>query len=380
MSRHHCDSEAERVVLGDPVAGFDARTVTGASVSLHVDAGRWVVLAFLGSPAERRAAQELAELLRESSLFDEKHMVFYGVLTAPPAADALAMLARLSGPAMAFVADYDGTISRQYGAAGTPRTVILDPMQRAIADIPWDHPSGHAPTVRGVLRGLPPVADAAGVPLWAPALLVPRVFDFALCDFLVKLYDAMGGEDSGFLLDRGGKTETVIDHRLKRRRDLVIVDPALRETMRDQIVRRLVPAVDRFFSFAATRMDRYMVSCYDSAQGGHFFRHRDNVNAGAQHRRFAVSINLNKDYEGCDLVFPEFGPRPYRPPVGGAIVFSCGMLHEVTPITRGRRYAFVPFLYDEADAALREANNARLQDGEQAYVGGADRLFPMAAE
>jgi predicted 2-oxoglutarate/Fe(II)-dependent dioxygenase YbiX/peroxiredoxin len=368
------------ITLGDPVPGFAARTVTGSSVSLHVDAGRWIVLSFLDSLDEPRAAQELAALLDQAALFAEPHLVVYGVLTAPPRPEVLAMLAPLSGPALAFIADYDGAISRSFGAQTMPRSIVLDPMQRAIANIPWDHPAGHAALLRQVLRDLPPVADSAGVPLWAPALIVPRVFDFALCDMLVKLYDAMGGEESGFMLDRDGKTATVVDHRLKRRRDLIIVDPALRETMRQQIARRLIPVVDRFFQFEATRMDRYLVSCYDSATGGHFFRHRDNVNAGAQHRRFAVSINLNKDFAGCELVFPEFGPRTYRPPVGAAIVFSCGMLHEVTPITQGRRYVFVPFLYGEADAARREANNARLHDGESLYVGGADRLFADAVD
>src|SRR5262249_5038131 len=154
---------------------------------------------------------------------------------------------------------------------------------------------------------------------------------FALCDFLVQLYDNIGGEDSGFLLDRDGKTQTVVDHHLKRRQDMIIAAPELRETIRDSIVRRLLPAIQRYFPFAATRMDRYLVSCYDSALGGHFFRPRDNVNAGAAHRRFAVSINLNGGYQGCDLVFPEFGRRRYRAPVGGAIVFSTGALHEVTP-------------------------------------------------
>jgi len=55
-------------------------------------------------------------------------------------------------------------------------------------------------------------------------------------------------------------------------------------------------------------MDKYVVACYDSAQGGHFHRHRDNVNVGAQHRRFAVTINLNNDYDGCDLMFLRVRP------------------------------------------------------------------------
>jgi predicted 2-oxoglutarate/Fe(II)-dependent dioxygenase YbiX/peroxiredoxin len=366
--------------LGDPVPLFEVRNVTGGPVALHVDAGRWVALAFLGSLAAPRAAHELAELLREAALFSEDHLVVYGILTEPPAPDALAMLTSISGPALVFLADYDGAVTARYGAHAAPRTVVLDPLQRAIADIPWDHPEGHADVVRRLLRDLPPVDQSAGVPLWAPALLVPRIFDFELCEFLVRLYDAMGGEESGFLLDRGGKTATIVDHRLKRRRDLLIVDPDLRRTMREQITRRLLPPVERFFGFAATRMDRYLVSCYDAAEGGYFFRHRDNINAGAEHRRFAVSINLNRDYDGCDLMFPEFGRRTYRPPVGGGVVFSCAMLHQVTPVTRGKRYVFVPFLYGEAEAAVRQRNNERLEAGSALYVEGSDHLYPLAAE
>jgi peroxiredoxin len=369
-----------KITLGDPVPGFGAPTITGGSVSLEVDAGRWVALAFLGSLDETRAAHEVAELLAEARHFTEDRLVVYGILSAPPSPDAQRLLASISGPALAFIADVDGAIAAAYGAQAMRRTVVLDPLQRAIANVAWDDPAGHAAIVRGLIRDLPPVDDSAGAPLVAPAMMVPRVFDFALCDYLVQLFETSGGEDSGFLLDRHGKTATVINHGLKRRRDLVITDPELRQTMRDHIVRRLLPAIDRFYNFRATRMDRYLVSCYDSALGGHFFRHRDNVNAGAQHRRFAVSINLSKDYDGCDLVFPEFGRRVYRAPVGGALVFSTGMLHEVTRITRGKRHVFVPFLYGEEDARLRRANNAHLVAGEAQYVDGADRLFPLAAE
>jgi hypothetical protein len=37
-------------------------------------------------------------------------------------------------------------------------------------------------------------------------------------------------------------------------------------------------------------------------------------------------------------------------------------MHEATPVTTGKRYAFLPFLYDEAAAARREANNAKYAD------------------
>ena len=374
MIGHSVETETERLILGDPAPWFTARYVSGGTSDLHVNAGRWIVISFLHDLAAERAQQELSALAARLAGFTEDHLVAYAVLTAPPAETSALPVA--TAQVLRLVADYDQSITDLYGARSMPRTVVLDPMLRSIAIIPWDHPMGHAALLAQVLQGLPSVDHSAGVPLTAPALIVPRVFDFELCDFLVQLYDRMGGEDSGFLLDQAGKTATILDHRLKRRRDLPIVVPELRERIRARLVARLLPAVERYFQFAATRMDRYIVSCYDSNDGGYFFRHRDNLNAGAEHRRFAVSINLNHDYDGCDLVFPEFGRRTYRAPVGGAIVFSCGALHEVTPITRGRRFAFLPFLYNESDAILRETNNNRLDANSARYVAGNDLLYP----
>ena len=91
-----------------------------------------------------------------------------------------------------------------------------------------------------------------------------------------------------------------------------------------------------------------------------FHPHRDNTTQGTAYRKFAGSVNLNDDFEGGDLRFAEFGPTPYRPPAGGAVVFACGLMHEAMKVTRGRRYAFLPFLYDEAGAEVRSAYQARV--------------------
>jgi predicted 2-oxoglutarate/Fe(II)-dependent dioxygenase YbiX len=124
-----------------------------------------------------------------------------------------------------------------------------------------------------------------------------------------------------------------------------------------RLKRRLIPEIAKAFQFATTHIERYIVAHYDAVDGGYFRAHRDNTTAGTAHRRFAVSINLNaEDYAGGDLRFPEFGTRTYRPPTGGAVVFSCSLLHEATPVTRGRRYALLPFLYDQAGAEIRRQN------------------------
>ena len=360
--------------LGDPAPWFAAATIHGGQVALHVDAGRWVVLAFIGALHEAEAREALSQLLAERDVFSEDHIVCYIVLSAPPSAEEAAMLSALVGPQMNFIADYDGAIARRFGADGRPRTIVLDAMLRAVADIGFDHAAGHGAVVQGLLRGLPSVAESMGVAMTAPVLIVPRVFEFELCDLLVELFDQAETEDSGFLLDQNGVTSTVLDPALKRRRDLAIGDRTLQQIIGDRIVARVLPAIERYFNFSVTRMDRTMVSCYSAETGGHFFRHRDNVNAGAAHRRFAMTIGLNKDFTGGALRFPEFGPGVYQAPVGGAVIFSCGMLHEIMRVETGRRYVFVPFLYSEADAQKRLENNALLASGESVYSGQGDQL------
>lgn len=99
-------------------------------------------------------------------------------------------------------------------------------------------------------------------------------------------------------------------------------------------------------------MERYLVGCYSAEDKAHFNAHRDDTTKGTAHRRFAVSVNLDADFDGGEVSFPEYGRRGYK----GAVVFSCSLLHAVSTVTRGRRYAFLPFLYDDAAAKVREEN------------------------
>ena len=190
----------------------------------------------MGSPKHPRAGLELNEMLQSAALFNEDHLVVACVLTEPP--ETVEGLARISNNALFFLGDYDKSISRAYGALEMPRTVVLDPMQRAIADIAWDNPQGHAETVRTVLNGLPAVDESAGVPLFPPALIVPRVFGYDLCDFLIQFYEEQNAADSGFQVDVGGKTATIVDYKLKRRNDVGLGAPEVRELVRSHMPAR----------------------------------------------------------------------------------------------------------------------------------------------
>jgi hypothetical protein len=257
--------------------------------------------------------------------------------------------------------DLDGRVSRLYGAldeaAGEqPQWVILDPGLRVMGRVRL----ANDPMVFDYLRRLRPPAQHAGVPLVAPVLIAPRILEPELSRRLIALHEADGGRFTGVMRDEGERTVAIMDE-LKRRRDVLIEDADLLAALKDRLERRLFPLIERSFSFRATRIERYVVSCYDAEDQAVFHPHRDSTTLGTAHRRFACSINLNADFEGGDLRFGEFGLATYRPPAGGAVVFSCALLHEATRVTRGRRYAFLPFLYDEAAAQGLAAYEARLE-------------------
>jgi predicted 2-oxoglutarate/Fe(II)-dependent dioxygenase YbiX len=196
---------------------------------------------------------------------------------------------------------------------------------------------------------------------FAPVLITPRILEPELCAELIAYYHSQGGTPSGFATDQDGRTVNRLNPALKRRRDAMIEDADLRAAVRERLERRLFPMIKRAWGWQATKIERYLVSCYDSADSGFFSAHRDDATAGTAHRRFAVTLNLNTEaYDGGALRFPEFGRRLYKPPTGGAIVFGCSLLHEATPVVRGVRYAVVPFLYDAVGSAIRRANRAKV--------------------
>lgn len=336
---------------GAPAPVFRARAKVNPQFAFSSLGGRWVVLGFvpgLGEAADRAQAmiRAMPEVFRDDSCV--------AFLVLPRAAEFDAVEERLP---VRWFEDESGELRRLYEAEGpggtvVPRWVIIDPMQRILAWVTLEN--GPALFAHIGRTGAP--QNHAGVPLHAPVLIVPRVLETDFCRQMIAHYEAVGGQPSGVMRERDGKTVGVLDD-FKRRHDATIQDPALIEGLRVRISRRLIPEIEKSFQFQATRIERYIVARYDAADGGYFRAHRDNTTAGTAHRKFAVSINLNaEEFEGGDLRFPEFGPQTYRPPTGGAVVFSCSLLHEATPVTRGVRYATLPFLFDEAGAELRAKN------------------------
>ena len=349
---------------GDWAPHFHATTNTSHHFSFGSLGGRYVILSFLGTLTNKASAAAYAHMVAKQPWLQGGRMGAYIAVLYDPA-DMRTLATAPPIPGIRAVFDSELAIGRLYGRVteqdGVRRysaiTYVLDPMLRVLAALPIDDAGKHDAMLDKVLATLPPPEAHAGAPLAAPVLVLPRVFEPEFCRRLIELYESHGGVPSGFMREVGGMTTVQQDQNLKRRSDHVIADEALQGEIRWRIERRLVPGVRAAFDFTATRLERHLVACYDSKNGGFFKAHRDNTTKGTAHRRFAVTINLNaEDYEGGDLNFPEFGAKTYRAPTGGAVVFGCALLHEALPVTRGRRYAFLPFLFDEAGETLRLEN------------------------
>jgi predicted 2-oxoglutarate/Fe(II)-dependent dioxygenase YbiX/peroxiredoxin len=344
---------AQPLSPGDLAPWFRAPTLDGnQKFAFDSAGGRYILLFFAGSVGREPIAEAMRRLASWRSLFDDHRAAFFGV-TSDPSDVAEGRIAK-ELPGIRWFLDYPRGIARLYGAADEtdlyrPHWLLLDPMLRVVSRATPDQGEQ-------VLRQLAELLERPVEEGNAPVLIVPRVFEPEMCRRLIALYEGDGGQRSGFMRDVDGVTVGLHDDSFKRRRDYYIDNQTeLRAEINACFVRALVPQIERTFQFRVTRIERYIVACYDGESGGFFRAHRDNTTPGTAHRRFACSINLNaEEYEGGDLCFPEFGSRRYRAPTGGAVVFSCSLLHEAMPVTKGTRYAYLPFFYDDAAARQRE--------------------------
>ncbi len=357
-------------LAGDPAPHFRQRSISNPRYFIDTAAGRHLVLCFFGSAASDHARAAIAAVSARPDIFNDDRASFFGV-SVDPADESDGRVANRY-PGYRFLWDFDHSVSALYGAAASdpdlieqrltvaPRWVVIDPAMHIVRDIPFRKDRSDIAEVLALAAALPSSKEFTVAAPPAPVIVLQNVFEPELCRRLIAEFERSGGEQSGFMRDIDGKTVGIHDTSHKSRRDHHLADQSLILEAQARVVRRIFPEIAKVHQFKVTRMERYIVACYSAEDGGHFRAHRDNTTRGTAHRRFAVSINLNSEFEGGEISFPEYGARSYKPPAGGAVIFSCSLLHAVSKVTRGRRYAFLPFLYDDAAAKIREQNLVHL--------------------
>ncbi len=334
-------------VKGQPISLYN-NIVYGWPKAIHVTA----------SP--ENALVELERFASLSKEFGQAETHALAITGAPVEANA-AVVERLKLP-FPVLSDPESALHKAAGlneSAGAV-TLMFDPVLRLERKITGADGASQAEVALAHARARAEFLRPSVVAAQAPILAVPNVLDRDHCRRLMTFWEQ--GQKLDNMVTSSAERPNRANPKTKIRADVIIPEdsPESQELI-DVMDRRLLPEVLKGFAFRVSRKERFRIGCYDSTSGGHFAPHRDNTTPRTKHRRYALTLNLNTgEYEGGFLRFSEYGPQLYAPPAGGAIVFSCSLLHLVSPVTSGRRFVIVGFFWGEEEHKIYERTHADL--------------------
>lgn len=346
----------DRLELGDPAAPFILPDTAGTQWSpLDNDiAGKPLLLLF---HTKGKDAVFLRDLQPFIAAHNKLNSLGCGVF-ALTRNDFAAQVSRAlpAGPdgksILPILTDTTGYVFRAYGMAaaadspdtGAPSMIAL--LLNANMKTAYCGTSPHA--LQRVMEELQGMAEARpAIPLSAhpPILLIPLALTAPDCRFLVWLWHRLD-------LKHDATGHSAVDpkcinflHDYGRVKQYLIDEPAILHALDAKLSRRLMPEISKAFDTRAPQREAWALSCYDADNGSMLGPHRDCASPETRHRRFTVSVALNDSYQGGALRFREYGEQTYNLPIGAATVFAAALLHEVLPITSGRRFTLVTHLY-----------------------------------
>ncbi|NJN03284.1 MAG: redoxin domain-containing protein [Leptolyngbyaceae cyanobacterium RM1_1_2] len=345
---------------GDFIPFFRLYDQDGYLREIHTYAGLWTILVCLPT-AEKLLLNDL-KAAWHSLRFHNLQVV--AIAPQPPA--ALKQLQEMYQLPFTLWSDPTGRVSQVLGTChakqktietaeavktaetAEPRGYLLTPNLRIQKKFALDTLSASIGQI--LADNLPPAAPMPGpvVTMHAPVLIVPNVLTSEQCQLLMQQWH-QGNQFEGKV---GAGSQTRAQKLAKVRTDILLQKPMMAEVDR-ALGGTLFPEIEKVFGLKVTHREEYKIGCYDAAKGGFFKQHRDNFDRHLSHRRVAMTMNLNDDYGGGGLNFPEYGNFVYRPAAGGAVIFPCSLMHQALPVTSGKRFMMVSFFFGEAEVSHR---------------------------
>lgn len=333
-----------RLGVGDHAPVFSLNDTNGELFDFYVAVkGKPIVFIFCGDTE----LKDLPGSILSENLFDEDQVqvaTFCCGDSAQIQAQKLAADWRFQ-----TMVDSDGDITSgfaNYSGVSTPSLYVLCPNQRIAGITSLDEVNGDlGDWLESRIAEVCHSEATEPVNRTVPVLTVPRVLEPEDCDWLIGLWREGKKLEGQVSLGTQAKARDGVIADMKRREDYVVEDADIHKRILDRVMPRLVPELKKVLHFHRWEMEALRIGCYKASDSGFFNIHRDNCNPSVANRKYAITINLNTgDYEGGNLRFPEYGNELFAPPRGGAIVFSCSMLHEVLPVTQGERFTLLTFL------------------------------------
>lgn len=346
----------QRLEIGDPVAPFVLADHTGTHWSpLDNDiAGKPLLLVFHLRGSTTDLLHDLQPFITAHDRLRDMGCAIFALTRAHAVAEAARTLPSAPGgkPLVPLLTDATGDVFTAYGmddaarssngqAPNTIALLLTANMKIAYMSALPMNMQRIQDTLQRMALARPPIPLSAHPPI----LLVPVALSAADCADLVQLWHRLDQQ-------HGAVGHSDVDpkcisflHEYGKVKQYLIDEPRLQQALDAKLSRRLMPEISKAFDTRAPQREAWALSCYDANDGGMLHPHRDCASAETQHRRFTVTVALNDTYHGGALRFREYGEQTYNLPVGAAAVFSAALLHEVLPVTAGRRFALVTHLY-----------------------------------
>lgn len=163
-----------------------------------------------------------------------------------------------------------------------------------------------------------------------PYLIIDDVLDESLLNEILDFYKT--NKDSGKLTDYSHSTKN---------RQHIHPSPDLESKLDNKLSRSVFQEVKKIFYHHITHRETYKICGYDSISSGRFHAHRDTP-PPYQHRKYAMSLLLNDDYEGGEFYLPEYNKK-IKLKKNSAIIFPGICTHQVLQVISGIRMAIITF-------------------------------------
>ena len=293
------------LTVGDRVPGIFGSTSSGRVYSLDVQAGKVTLILALGALDGGKAQALLA---RAHAAAPAIRAAGGEILALAPIGVFGAAQDLVADDMLVHAADASGLDTALFD--GHPGAIVLDRSGRILDLAPA------APDTD--LVALFTQAAARQTICAAPVLMIPNVASPETCKRWIDQFEASPHMEGVMASYVGGVAQARVDLAKKKRRDIELAaDTPIHAEALQLIASRILPEIKRAFQKDITFADRILIARYDD-DGGYFRRHRDNASPQVAFREFAISLNLNTgEYEGGELLFPEYDDQLYNPPAGG---------------------------------------------------------------
>jgi peroxiredoxin len=333
--------------IGDHAPPFQLPDQDGRVVSPWAvrQCGRPAVLVFGRGADDPDYVTELQAYAAHRSSLDRHRLLVFAV-TGAGIEDNRALAAR-AAPESRCLSDRRHLAHRGYGVPVKARgavSILLDANRRVLARLEGRANAPHAILAARILDDLAATQPVQRLGAHPPVLVVPRALAPQDCERLIAHWhkpvhiwepDLVHGcaayeAESGDFKLREVLYGSVVQ--------MVVRDAGVQAFVDATVMRRVVPEIETAFQTTITHREPYRIACYDAAENGGLPQHRDNNSEPTRERRFTVSVTLNAGFVGGQLRFREYGEQLYEVETGTAIVWSASLLHEVLPVTQGRRF------------------------------------------